>query len=326
MKRAADGAVVQLIVFVPPKPKYVYFYNAKRSVENMKYGICYCYWSKDWEGTDYPAKIERARSCGFDILEIFYGRTLTMEQRERDEIKAACKANDVEIYCSGGFGRDRDLSALDEAQRKSAVERSKEIARALSAIGATNFSGINYGAWCDFDNPDKKPQLMAQAAKSLKEVGALAGELGISWNVEVVNRFESCLLNTAAEARELTDAVDSPNVNILLDIFHGMVEEDDLAQAVSTAGSRLGHYHVGANNRGLPKPGGFLPWAEIGAAMRDVGYNKSVSFEPLVNQGGTVALEGGNVWRPMLPTDADDKALDEMLMQSLAFVKQNFGE
>ena len=27
----------------------------------MKYGICYCYWSKDWEGSDYPKYIERAR-------------------------------------------------------------------------------------------------------------------------------------------------------------------------------------------------------------------------------------------------------------------------
>ena len=37
----------------------------------MKFGICYCYWSKNWEGTDYPQMIERARKCGFDGLEIF---------------------------------------------------------------------------------------------------------------------------------------------------------------------------------------------------------------------------------------------------------------
>ena len=63
----------------------------------MKYGICYCYWSKDWEGSDYPKYIERARRCGFDALEIFYGRTLTMPQSEVDDILAACRANDVEI-------------------------------------------------------------------------------------------------------------------------------------------------------------------------------------------------------------------------------------
>ena len=39
----------------------------------MKFGICYCYWSKNWEGDDYPQMIERARKCGFDGLEIFWG-------------------------------------------------------------------------------------------------------------------------------------------------------------------------------------------------------------------------------------------------------------
>lgn len=26
----------------------------------MKFGICYCYWNKNWEGEDYPVFIERA--------------------------------------------------------------------------------------------------------------------------------------------------------------------------------------------------------------------------------------------------------------------------
>ena len=64
----------------------------------MKFGICYCYWSKNWEGDDYPQMIERARKCGLDGLEIFWGRTLTMPQKEIDEIVAASKANDVELY------------------------------------------------------------------------------------------------------------------------------------------------------------------------------------------------------------------------------------
>ena len=54
--------------------------------------------------------------------------------------------------------------------------------------------------------------------------------------MEVVNRFENYMLNTAAEARMLADMVNHPNINILLDIFHGMIEEDDLAEAIRTAG------------------------------------------------------------------------------------------
>lgn len=60
------------------------------------------------------------------------------------------------------------------------------------------------------------------------------------------------------------------------------------------------------------------------AAMKEIGYNKSISIEPLVHTGGTVALSGGNVWREMLPKGWDDQMLDDMLKESLAFLKKTF--
>ena len=289
----------------------------------MKFGITYSYWSKNWEGNDYPQAIERARACGFDVLEIFYGRTLTMEQKEVDDIVAASKVNDIEIYCTGGLGRLEDLSQPDSQGRKIAVEKAKEIIKAVSRIGAKNFSGINYAAWCNFDKPINKEERLECAAESLKKVGMYAGDYGVSWNMEVVNRFEGYLLNTAREAVDLAEKVNSPNINILLDIFHGMIEEDDLAGAIRLTGDRLGHYHMGSNNRRPPRPG-FLPWEEVVQALKDIKYNKCISFEPLVRTGGTVALNGGNVWRNMLPENADDKVLDDMIMESLKFIKDMF--
>ena len=286
----------------------------------MRYGMCYCYWSKDWEGVDYPQTIERTRRCGYDVLEIFYGRLLDMAQSEVDDIKAACAANDVELYTCGGFDRAHDLSQLDEAGRTRAVELSKRVVDAVARVGAHNFSGINYCEWCNFEHPENKERNFEACARSLSEVGAYAADAGVSWNMEVVNRFESYMLNTAEEARRLTDMADSPAVNILLDIFHGMIEEDDLAGAIRTAGDKLGHYHMGTNNRRLPGPC-FLPWDDVVRALGEVGYDKVISFEPLVRSGGTVALDGGHVWREMLPADADDAELDRIAAQSLAFIK-----
>lgn len=289
----------------------------------MKYGITYSYWSKDWEGNDYPAKIERARKCGLDILEVFYSRILTMSDHEIAEINAAQKANNIEIYALGGFGAEQDISSLDENVRKKAVESAKELIRAISKLNIHNFSGINYGQWCGLSDPENKARRFDKAAESLGEIGRYAADYGISWNMEVVNRFESYLVNTAAEGRALAEASGSSSINILLDIFHGMLEEDDLADAVRIAGDRLGHYHVGSNNRKLPRPT-FQPWNEIAAAMKEVGYNKSISIEPLVHTGGSVALSGGNVWREMLPAGWTDETLDDMLKESVAFLKSVF--
>ena len=289
----------------------------------MKYGITYSYWSKDWEGHDYPQMIERARKCGLDVLEIFCGRIPTMGDVEIAEIKAACKANNVELYTLGGFGPEQDLSSLNASVRRKAIQKAKDLIRAISKLNAHNFSGINYGQWCGLSDLENKKSRFAAAAESLNEVGRYAADYGISWNMEVVNRFESYLVNTAAEARLLAEASGSASINILLDIFHGMLEEDDLADAVRVAGDRLAHYHVGSNNRKLPRPG-FQPWAEVAQAMREIGYDQCISIEPLVHTGGTVALSGGNVWREMLPAGWDDTMLDRMLADSLSFLKSIF--
>ncbi len=290
----------------------------------MKYGICYCYWSKDWEGSDYPKYIERARRCGFDALEIFYGRTLTMPQSEVDDILAACRANDVEIYVSGGFGPEYDLASFDESVRQAGVQNSITLLKAMARIGAKNFSGINYAPWCKFDTAFEKAKATEMAAKSLREIGKACADYDFSWNMEVVNRFEGYLLNIADEAIALCDMVDSPHINILLDTFHGMIEEDDLAEAIRKVGkARLGHYHMGSNNRRPPRPG-FLPWQDIVNALKDIGYDRCVSFEPLVRTGGTVALEGGNVWRPMLADNDDEAALDREIIQAREFIQGMF--
>lgn len=287
----------------------------------MKFGIAYCYWNKDWEGNDYPRYVERARKCGFDGLEIVYGRLPQMGRSEIDEIRAACREYDIELYATGGFGRDMDVSSFDEDVRRHAVKESIRLLKAFESLDIHNFSGINYGAWSNFDGADRKEELFEQAAKSLREIGPAAEASGVSWNMEVVNRFESCLLNTAEEAMKLVRMVDHPAVNVLLDIFHGMIEEDDLAEAVRIVGKdRLGHYHLGTNNRRLPQPG-FLPWAEVCGALREIGYERCLSFEPLVHCGGTVTKNGGNVWRPMLPAGITDEEMDEQLRQSLAFMR-----
>jgi D-psicose/D-tagatose/L-ribulose 3-epimerase len=288
----------------------------------MKYGICYCYWNKNWEGTDYPKFIGRARKCGFDVLEIFYGRTLEMEQPEIDEIKAACREYDVEIYVSGGFGDDYYLTSFDEDVRRKGVANAIKLLKAMARLGAHNFSGINYAPWCNFEEAFGKKKATEQAAKSLKEIGKACADYDFSWNMEVVNRFEGYLLNIADEATVLCNMVDDPHINILLDSFHGMIEEDSLGDSIRKVGKeKLGHYHMGTNNRRPPRPG-IIPFDEICKALKDINYEKCVSFEPLVRTGGSVALEGGNVWRPMLPADIDDTMLDDIIIESRKYIEK----
>ena len=97
LKPTRDGGSHELTILC--------FFHKKERQSNMKYGITYSYWGKDWEGSDYPQKIERARKCGLDILEIFYGRILTMSDQEIAEINAAQKDNGIEVYAASAQSR-----------------------------------------------------------------------------------------------------------------------------------------------------------------------------------------------------------------------------
>ncbi|GAA3333024.1 hypothetical protein GCM10020331_095440 [Ectobacillus funiculus] len=66
---------------------------------------------------------------------------------------------------------------------------------------------------------------------------------------EVLNRYENHQIVTGKEALSLIDAVNSPNLLVLLDAYHMNIEEADPIEALRNVGSKLGVYHVADSNR-----------------------------------------------------------------------------
>ena len=99
------------------------------------------------------------------------------------------------------------------------------------------------------------------------------------------------------------------------------IEEDDMAGAIRKAGSLLGHVHVGEANRKLPGMGR-LPWAEMGEALRDIGFDGIVVMEPFMTTGGAVARDV-SLFRD-LSNGADEETMDRNIAESLVFLKKAF--
>ena len=160
---------------------------------------------------------------------------------------------------------------------------------------------------------------MGDRARGLEGISSLAdfaGNLGVNLCLEVLNRFENHVLNTAEEGVAFVREVGKPNVKVMLDTFHMNIEEDSFGKAIRTAGPLLGHFHTGENNRRVPGKGG-LPWHEIGTALREIGYSGAVVMEPFVKMGGQVGSDI-RVWRD-LSDNADEAQMDEAARQALAF-------
>lgn len=284
----------------------------------MKYGIVYAYWSKDWEG-DYIPAIKRAAACGFDVLEIFSPLLLTLPRAKLEDIKAAAQEHNVELSFLAGLGKEHNLASEDGAVRRNGISYVKQILETVHFLGGKNFSGINYCAWADFEGSSRKNERLKNSIGSIRELAKTAEAYDISYNLEITNRFENYLLNTSAEAVEFVREVGSPNVNILLDTFHMNIEEASMYEAIVGAGDKLGHFHVGENNRTVPHGGTMTAWEQVGRGLKEIGYNKTITLEPLVKMGGTVSRDS-NIWRD-LTNHADEEQMDEMARAGLSYIK-----
>jgi len=137
--------------------------------------------------------------------------------------------------------------------------------------------------------------------------------------MEVLNRFENHLLNTAAEGVKFVREVEKDNVKVMLDTFHMNIEEVSMGDAIRQAGKLLGHFHTGECNRMVPGKGR-IPWQEIGAALKEIGYDGAVVMEPFVRMGGQVGADI-KVWHD-LSNGATDLQLDQDAKQAVAFQRK----
>ena len=287
----------------------------------MKYGIYFAYWEKEWNA-DQKSYISKVKKLGFDILEISCAMLKNISREELVEMRDMARAEGVTLTAGYGPGPSENLASSDEAVVKNAVAFYTDILKKLEILDIHTLGGGIYSYWpVDYTKPIDKEGDWKRSVKNVRTVGKIAQACGVDYCLEVLNRFEGYLLNTCAECRRFVEEVDVPAVKIMLDTFHMNIEEDSMTEAILLAGDRLGHFHVGENNRRLPGKGN-LPWYQIGSALRAIGYDKNVVMEPFVKSGGKVGSDI-KVWRD-LSMGAATEQLDRDAAASVAFLRNVF--
>ncbi|RIH85482.1 D-psicose 3-epimerase [Meiothermus luteus] len=148
-------------------------------------------------------------------------------------------------------------------------------------------------------------------AEGVAKVCDRAAQAGLEVVFEVLNRYESHLVNTAAEALRLLAQVGRPNLKVLLDAYHMNLEEADPAGAVLEVGPRLGLFHLAdSNRRGLGR--GHTDFARLLRALEQVGYAGPLILE--------LTTPGPNPFTPVKPGDYLG-VLERDLAESRAYLK-----
>ena len=287
----------------------------------MKFGTYYAYWEQEWKA-DYLYYIDKVAKLGFDVLEVGAVDIGDMPDDQIKRIKDAAAAAGISLTAGMGMPKAFDVSSPDAATRQKGMERLRKAIVGMEKLGVPFIGGILYSYWpCDYTQPVDKPGARERGIASMKEMADFAADHNVGLMMEVVNRFEHFLLNTAEEGVAFVRDIDKKNVKVMLDCFHMNIEEDFMGDAIRLAGDLLGHFHIGECNRRVPGKG-HMPWDDMGKALRDINYTGAVVMEPFVKPGGTVGSEI-KVWRD-LSNGASVEQMDRDIGEALKFVRKKF--
>ena len=284
-----------------------------------KLGIFMNFWEKNWDA-DHEKYIRKVADIGFDILEFQAQPLLEMSDDKLRHLKRVADECGVELTYSLGLDPRYDVSSADESVRRGGIEYLQNIVKKIGVMDGTLLSGVSYAGW---GSPnyivDDKTALTERSKASMREIVKTAEDYGVTYCVEAVNRFEGCIINTAREALDYVNDIDSPNIGVLLDSYHMNIEEVSIGDAIRLVGDRLTSFHTGENNRMAPGRG-HLNWDEIFGALADINYKGRIVSEPFVMMGGEVGRDI-KTWRDLVPNPTEER-IDEEAAFLLNFEKQ----
>jgi D-psicose/D-tagatose/L-ribulose 3-epimerase len=260
-----------------------------------------------WAGDTSPASVDLAvaqtRATGFDLLEFSLHDSLNMDVVAA---RAALQRAGLTVACSRGLAFDADVSSADPHVVARGEKLLHESLSVTADLGGTILTGAPYSALGKYGGP-----LTATGRRNVVSVlsGLVQEARGreMTLGLEICNRYETNVVNTAHDALRLADDIGADNVLIHLDTYHMNIEEDDFVRPVLEVGDRLGYVHVGENHRGY-LGSGHLDFTSFFHALRAIGYTGPVTFESF---SSAVVMRGLSndlaIWRNLW-SDGEDLA------------------
>lgn len=231
-------------------------------------------------GVEDAEMVRRAARAGADAVGFrpWYDGNL-------DVVVDAAAAAGVDVaYLSGGSPASDGpaFPVTDPRSRDDAVEHLERGIDVAAAAGAGSLNVIP-GRRVESLDPAVQHRSVVDA---LRRASARAERAGVTLLVEPVNArvdHPGIYLTSSEEGYAIVDAVDSPNVKLLYDVYHQQITEGNLVENVRTHVDEIGHVHV-ADVPGRHEPGtGEIHYPNVLAALFEAGYEGYVGceFDPL---------------------------------------------
>jgi len=224
---------------------------------------------------------------------------LRPEEIDIDATRAFFEETGLEPVCSLGLPAGLDVIADPQA----GLDFLRPAFEVTRAVGAFALSGVTYGTIGRTTGAAPSDDELTGTCRFLEQAARLAATFQLRLGIEPCNRYETHLMNTGAQARQMCETVGADNLFIHLDTYHMNIEEASFADGFAACGHWLGYVHLSESNRGVPGRG-TIAWDDVFRALAGTGFGGIVTLESMNHVDPDIA-SGLAIWRPVAEP-ADD--------------------
>ncbi len=280
----------------------------------LEYGGHALVWSGDWTPQGARKAISGAARAGYDYIEI---ALLDPWKVDVDLTKDLLLEFNMRAHASLGLSAATDVTSIDASRIYKGDELLRKATDVLAAIGGKELCGVMYSALGKSPGPASQ-QNRGNSIAAMQRLADYAADKDININLEVVNRYETNIINTGIEGLAFLDEVNRPNAYLHLDTYHMNIEEDGMEKSVLAAKNRLGYVHIGESHRGYLGTGN-VNFDAFFNALKKISYQGPITFESFSSE--IVDLNLSNtlcVWRNLWDNS------DDLAKKALQFMKQHY--
>jgi D-psicose/D-tagatose/L-ribulose 3-epimerase len=269
-------------------------------------------WLSPLTDAEAPRVLEHVAGLGFDAVE------LPLEQPGHltaHVLRPVLDGLGLRPGVVGAMAPGRNLVTAPVSEVRATQDYLRSCIDLAHDLGAPSVCGPFYAATGRVWRMDAGARTAAYAElrDNLAPVVEHARDAGVRIGIEPLNRYETSLVNTVAQARDALGPLLGPHLGLALDTYHLNIEERDSAAAVRAAGEALVHVQVCGNDRGAPG-GDQTDWGAVLAALDDVGYDGPLVIESFTADNAAIAT-AASIWRPLAATQ------DELAVAGLAHLR-----
>ena len=222
--------------------------------------------------------IDAVKAAGFDYMEVRVSEVAALSDTDFEQVAAKFRQVGLPVLSANLF-IPADIKVTGPAIDK---ERQMEyVRRALDRVSRLGVTLVVFGSGGARRVPEgfSHDEAFQQLVDFGKRIAPVARAHNITIAIEPLRRQETNIVNNTTEALAWVNAVNDPNIQLMIDFYHFSVEKEDPSNILKVK-DHLRHLHMAnPNGRVMPLHWDEYNYAPFFAVLRQIHYDRLISLE-----------------------------------------------